>query len=129
MQEKVVTDPLFSLETRSFLAILVSLGSQVRSKVLGQVFSDETRFGEDQRVCSTRSSDANDRRFAQRMHLLQLGRCEHFRCTLEDFDVVVDIAFLEKPDEALGSGLVEPGSLLDLEFGNYRYACLPTSTK
>jgi hypothetical protein len=27
---------------------------------------------------------------------------------LEDFDVVVDIAFFEEPDEALSSGFVEP---------------------
>jgi hypothetical protein len=39
---------------------------------------------------------------------LELGGCEHFGGALVNFNVIVDIAFFEKPDEALGSGLVEP---------------------
>jgi hypothetical protein len=108
VHEEAVTQPFFSLETRSFLAILVFLGCEVRSKVVGQVLGDKTRLGKDQRISSTRSGDADYGRFAQRVNLLQLGRCEHFGGALEDFDVVVDIAFFEKPDEALSSGFIEP---------------------
>jgi hypothetical protein len=108
VHEEVVAQPFFSLETRSLLAILVFLGCEVRSKVIGQVLGDEARLGKNQGVSSSRSSNADDRRFTQRVDFLQLGRCEHFGGALEDFDVVVDIAFFEEPDEALSSGFVEP---------------------
>jgi hypothetical protein len=108
VHEEMVTQPFFSLKTRSFLAILVFLGCEVRSKVIGQVLGDETRLGKDQRIGSARSGDADYRRLAQRVNLLQLGRCKHFGGALEDFDVVVDIAFFQEPDEALSSGFIEP---------------------
>lgn len=110
MHEKAIAQPFFSFKARSLLAILVLLGCKVRSKVFGQVFSNEARFGKGQRITSTRSGDFDDGRFAQRVDFLELGGCEHFGGALEDFNVVVDITFFEEPDEALGSGLVEPGS-------------------
>jgi len=76
--------------------------------VFGQVLSDEARLGKSQGISSSRSVDFDDWRFAQRVNFLELWRCEHFGGALEDFDVVVDIAFFEEPDEALGSGFVEP---------------------
>jgi hypothetical protein len=108
MHKKVVAQPFFSLETGSLLAILVLLGCEVRSKVIGQVLGDKARLGKNQRVSSSRSGNADDRGFAQRVDFLELGGCEHFGGALVDFNVVVDIALFEKPDEALGSGFVEP---------------------
>lgn len=108
MHEEVITQPLFSLKTRSLLSILVFLGCEVGSKIVGQVLGNETRLGKHQRIGSTRSGDLDDGRFAQRMYLLQLGRCLHFGGTLENFNIVVDTTFFEEPDEALSSGLVEP---------------------
>jgi hypothetical protein len=108
VHEEVVAQPLFSLKTRSLLTVLVFFGCEVRSKVVGQVLGDEARLGEHQGVGSPRSSDFNDGRFAERVYLLQLGRCLHFGGALEDFDVIVDTAFLKEPDETLSSGLVEP---------------------
>jgi hypothetical protein len=108
VHKEVVAQPLFGLETRSLLAILVLFRCKVRSKVIGQVLGDEARLGKHQGIGSTRSSDFDDGRFAQRVYLLQLGRCLHFGRTLENLNIVVDTAFFEQPDETLSSGLVKP---------------------
>jgi hypothetical protein len=124
VHEEVVAQPLFGLESGSLLAILVFLGCEVRSKVIGQVLGDESRLSKHQGIGSTRSSDFDDGRFAQRVYLLQLGRCLHFGSTLENFDVIVDTAFFEEPDETLSSGLVEPDGYGWIMLLSLRYVSL-----
>ena len=76
--------------------------------MLSQILSNEAGLSKDQRFSPAWSGDAHDRSFAQRMDLLQFWRCELAGLAFENLDIEVNIALLEKPDEALGAGLVQP---------------------
>jgi len=101
-----ITEPALRLLTHTVLTLGITLGDQVRSKVLGKVLSDQSRLCEDN-LLSPRCLDADNGGFAEGVNLLELG----VRSLLEalvGLDFVVNLAFFEKPDDALGSRLLQP---------------------
>jgi len=101
-----ITEPALRLLTHTVLAVGITLGNQVRSKVLGKVLGNQSRLCEDN-LLSSGCFDADDGGFAERVNLLELG----VRSLLEalvGLDLVVDLAFFEEPDDALGSRLLQP---------------------
>ena len=103
VQEESIAEPALGLETRTLFTFFVLLGCKVRREMFGEVFGDESRLGKDQWLRSSRRRYANDGGFAQRVHLLQLGRCKHLGCALVDLNAEVDVALFKKPYKALGS--------------------------
>lgn len=78
----------------------------MRREMLGQVLSNQSRFGEDDRLGTWRL-DSHHRRLSKRVDLLQF-RIGALLVALVYFDLIVDFAFFEKPDNALGARQLQP---------------------
>ena len=80
--------------------------------MVGEIFDDEARFGEDQwRGWIRGGLDAHEGGLAQRVHLFQRGWREHV-FPLVGLEGVGELELFEEPEDALGAGLFEPVGFL-----------------
>ena len=108
---KAVPEPLLGLAANLALKTLtVTRGHQVWCKVVTQVLADRSALGQDDRLFERRCGDSDQRRLAERVDSLELGRCKLVGLPLVHLDGVGGVlgAFFKQPDDALGARLLEP---------------------
>ena len=76
-------------------------------EMINQVFYHGSRLGEHERFGCVGGFDGEDGGFAEGVHVLEFGGCEHI-LPFVGLDVIVYFGFFEKPEDALGAGLFEP---------------------
>ena len=103
-----IPQPRLRLGTRTRLALDVLCRNELWRKVLGEVFGDEGGLGDDDGFGQTWGFYGDEGRFADWVHSLELRRSELVGGSLVGFDLVVDFAFFEQPEDALGTGLFKP---------------------
>ena len=106
-----VAQPLFRLSAN---LPLFTLGVPFRDEsvaieVVTEVFRNEPRFRQDQRFGRVGILDPDDGGLSEWVHLLELLGAEHVGASLEGFEIIVDAEFFEEPEDALGSGFLQPG--------------------
>jgi hypothetical protein len=112
----LVSQPLIRLAAGlPLLAVVIALREEgfALREVLGQVLGDDSALGQDEllflgRIGGIREGEANDGGLAQGVDFSQLTGRLHVFIAVEEFDVVREAEFLEQPDNALGSRLIEP---------------------
>lgn len=116
MHVKAVPQPLFRLAADFTIAPFApARRDEVRCEVVAEVLADGGTLGQHDGLRERWSGDSHQRRFAERVDLLELRRREFVGQALVDFYGVRGAfgAFFEEPDDALGAGFLEPGVLLD----------------
>lgn len=112
MHVEAKSEPLLRLSANlAFLTLTVAGRNEVRGKVIAEVLEDRSTFGQNDGLGQRRSSNGHHRRFAEWVNGFELRRCEFVGLSLVHFDGVLCVlgAFFEKPDDALGARLLEPG--------------------
>ena len=108
---EAIPEPLLGLAANLALETLtVTRGHQVWCKVVTQVLADRSALGQDDRLLERRCGNSHQRRLAERVDSLKLGRCELVGLSLVHLDGVAGVlgAFFKQPDDALGARLLEP---------------------
>lgn len=108
---EAIPEPLLGLAANLALGTLtVARGNQVWCKVVAQVLADGRTLGQDDGLVERRRRNSDQRRLAERVDSLELGRCELVGLPLVHLYGVGGVlgAFLKQPDDALGARLLEP---------------------
>lgn len=108
-----VAQPLFSFspDLSLFTLGVPFRDESVAIEVVAKVFRNEPRFSQDQRFGGVGILDTDDGGLSEGVHLLELLGAEHVRASLEGFEVIVNAEFFEEPEDALGSGFLQPTSV------------------
>lgn len=117
-----VPDPLVGLGPNlPFLTLGVALRNEsVAVKVVAEVFRNEPRLGQDQRLLGVGALDADNGGFAQGMNLLELLGGQHVGASLVSLEFIVDLELLEEPEDSLGAGFLQPVYCISMDWGNIR---------
>ena len=111
----LVSHPLLGLCTEhALLSFGIPRRNQLLSKMVANVLHDCLALGNDNIFLRVGRSDRNSWRFSQGVDGLEVGACTPVGIAHVNFDVVVEIELLQKPDDALAARLVEPVVALDL---------------
>ena len=112
MHEIAVSHELLALTTDlSLLASNIALGNQRwvgLSEVVAEVFDDCAGLGKDHGGRGSGGFNCDDGRLAEGVDLLQLGWGELVGTALEDLQLVLELEFLQQPEDAVASRLFEP---------------------
>ena len=95
----VVLIPHPALRLSAYLALFtfkITLGDQMGGEVIDQIFDDEPRFGEYNRLRSVGRLDSDDGGFAQWVDIFELRRCQHV-LSFERLDVIFYVCLFQKP--------------------------------
>ena len=107
-----VAQPLLSLspDLSLFTLGVPFRDESVAIEVVAEVFRNEPRFSQDQRFGGVGILDTDDGGLSEWVYLLELLGAEHVCTSLEGFEVIVDVEFFKEPEDALGSGFLQPAS-------------------
>lgn len=115
VHEIAVTDPFFSFPADLVLTTrLIALGDQRRlraAKVVAEVFHNRGRLCQHERLLGSWSLDGEHGRFAEWMNLLQFRRRQLIRTSLICLQLIVELEFLQKPEDTVTPRLFEPGGM------------------
>lgn len=105
-----VPNPLVRLRTNlSLFSFLVSLWHKsLPVKVVAQILCNKTRLCENQWLGGVCVLDTYNGGLSEGMDVFEFLGCEHIGAALEGFEFVGDVEFFEKPEDALGAGLLQP---------------------
>lgn len=111
----LISHPLLGLCTKhTLLSFGIPRRNQLFSEMVANVIHDCLTLGDNNIFLRVGRSDRDSWRSSQGMDGLEIGARAPVGIAHINFDIVFEVELLQKPDNALTAGLVEPVVVLDL---------------